>query len=632
MNLTLGFSLKRWLRGKRTLSASLSATLSLAAAGASADDLVVPSALENVEGDIENCIPLTGCLDADRYQQVFDSSEFGALTEPAYITSIAFRPDGGEIAPFTSMFFLDMEINLSTTSNGPDSLSAIFDDNVGPDATTVHRGALALSSDVTGPVGGPKDFDIVINFQTPFLYDPSAGHLLIEFKNYSGEGFALTQFADAHTTFGDTTSRVYTTTGSNPGDPEALSGTVDSWGLVSKVAYFFPEQLTLENIPAPTGDNVPIVNVPNFFVGQATRVVQAGTTSAMFCVAPDPREVTKYFGFYGKKPYFIARDLHVSELSNTGSCGDLFDIDLEIPRWFRGYPGIFPADGSGEKGVWLIVAVVNSSAEFDGPIAIEPAPESLIDYTDPSATQFGPECDGPLAWRPLSLGGAVAALGEFPNVEGTAMIPESSQCNRARSLTRRTTHVYPVRLDGRPHVEEHINLQSQLDGIRDTITEAFTCADFASQPVLGLLQSSLDTARDKIAWKRYIDAIHALEQIARDASFNSNDFSGCPVAANYKGNFMSRALAAAFTVWDRYLHRDLHGWDIYLVPADLQIPLLASREGPLPLPLPEPPYHRPFPPHVHHPAPPPVYHPPPAPRPPPPPPKPRWPSFFGWWK
>ena len=55
--------------------------------------IVAPNALENVEGVGGNCIPLTGCIAADRYQQVYDSSQFSALSGPELITQIAFRPD-----------------------------------------------------------------------------------------------------------------------------------------------------------------------------------------------------------------------------------------------------------------------------------------------------------------------------------------------------------------------------------------------------------------------------------------------------------------------------------------------------------------------------------------------------------
>jgi hypothetical protein len=51
----------------------------------------------------------------------------------------------------------------------------------------VKSGSLTLSSAVTGPVGGPKDFDIFIDLDTPFIYDPAGGNLLMDIRNYSGQ-------------------------------------------------------------------------------------------------------------------------------------------------------------------------------------------------------------------------------------------------------------------------------------------------------------------------------------------------------------------------------------------------------------------------------------------------------------
>ena len=69
------------------------------------------------------------------------------------------------------------------------------------------RGPLALSSAFTGPTGGPKDFDIVINFTTPFLYNPFLGNLLLDVRNFGG---GLTTQFDAQFTAGDAVRRAYT--------------------------------------------------------------------------------------------------------------------------------------------------------------------------------------------------------------------------------------------------------------------------------------------------------------------------------------------------------------------------------------------------------------------------------------
>jgi hypothetical protein len=169
-----------------------------------ASTVVAPNALANVEGDANNCIPLSGCAQVDRYQQVYASSQFGALAGPELITGIAFRPDSAQTSAF-SFSFANVQIDLSTTSAAPDGLGPTYASNVGGDVTTVYSGALTLSSSNTG--GGPKDFDVAISFQTPFSYDPTAGNLLLEWRNFSGE---TTSFVlDATSVDSDSVSRMY---------------------------------------------------------------------------------------------------------------------------------------------------------------------------------------------------------------------------------------------------------------------------------------------------------------------------------------------------------------------------------------------------------------------------------------
>jgi hypothetical protein len=50
-----------------------------------------------------------------------------------------------------------------------------FAKNIGPDETLVHEGALRLRSRAVGPEQGPKESDIGIALQKPFLYNPAAG-------------------------------------------------------------------------------------------------------------------------------------------------------------------------------------------------------------------------------------------------------------------------------------------------------------------------------------------------------------------------------------------------------------------------------------------------------------------------
>ncbi len=193
-----------------------------------ATSIVVPGADATKEGNSNNSFPFNidpFGLSSQRYQQVYAASAFGAT--PLLITQIAFRPDGIGGAAFSSTL-PDIQIDLSTTSAGPDGLSSTFASNVGPNDTTVYaRGPLALSSSDTGPAGGPKNFDIIINLTTPFLYDPTLGNLLLDVRNYGG---GTTTAFDAENISGDATSRATTSGGVN----SSTANLVDSFGLVTE--------------------------------------------------------------------------------------------------------------------------------------------------------------------------------------------------------------------------------------------------------------------------------------------------------------------------------------------------------------------------------------------------------------
>jgi hypothetical protein len=156
---------------------------------------------------------------------VYASSEFPAGVDQ--ITQIAFRPDAGSGAAFSSTLS-NIQIDLSTTSAAPDGLSTTFASNVGADDTTVFSGSLSLSSAFTGPAGGPKAFDIIINLTTPFFYHPGAGNLLLDVRNFGG---GITTVFDAQATTGDGISRVLSLPVFGV---DADTGVVDTLGLVTR--------------------------------------------------------------------------------------------------------------------------------------------------------------------------------------------------------------------------------------------------------------------------------------------------------------------------------------------------------------------------------------------------------------
>lgn len=224
------------MRNSLVTCGAVLAVLSLTSGLAHAQSVVVPNNKAAVEGNTDNAWPFNIShfgLSSQRYQQVYDKSQFAALSGPETITAILFRPDYAFGSAFSSTL-PSIQIDLSTTSKTPDGLGTTFASNVGADDTVVFNGPLSLSSAFTGPAGGPKDFDIVINLMTPFLYDPTMGNLLLDVHNFSG-GFTA-QF-DADSTVGDSVSRVYTYAS---GVGAANADFADSIGLVTKFQFASP--------------------------------------------------------------------------------------------------------------------------------------------------------------------------------------------------------------------------------------------------------------------------------------------------------------------------------------------------------------------------------------------------------
>jgi hypothetical protein len=145
--------------------------------------IVFPAEYENTEapgaataGDV--------ILDGYRMQGIFDSSIFASLpASHQTLTGIYMRPDG-LIGTANSISYRRLTFKLSTTSVTPTNLKRVFAANVGPDEAVVYDGPISFTTANTGPRGGPKDFDIAYQFQTPFQYDPTQGNLLMDWTVY----------------------------------------------------------------------------------------------------------------------------------------------------------------------------------------------------------------------------------------------------------------------------------------------------------------------------------------------------------------------------------------------------------------------------------------------------------------
>jgi hypothetical protein len=225
---------------------------------AAAQQVVVPNALGTVEGPSNTSYPFTiHVKPSQRYQQVHASSEFSALSGPHRLTEIRVRPDAQfAFQPWTAS--TSIEMRFSTTANGPDQLSTTFAQNIGPDETIVYSGQVMYGTNQTssGPVPGPWEFDISIPFQTPFIYDRSRGHLLMDVRR---DGNPLSQARPLDSTSvtpGDGVSRAFSDSSA------ATIGFVDSLGLIVQFVFSPVGGGCYPNCDGST--TAPVLNVGDF--------------------------------------------------------------------------------------------------------------------------------------------------------------------------------------------------------------------------------------------------------------------------------------------------------------------------------------------------------------------------------
>jgi hypothetical protein len=149
--------------------------------------IVVPNTLATNDGNSFGTTP-SGPTSV-REMQIYDASQFGALSGPSFLTQFAYRPDRilGQSGPRS----VNLRIYASTTTRSVAGLSMTFADNLGADNTLVFNGTLNWTTgNLPGP-GNTRQFDIVFPCTTPFLYDPAAGNLLLD-TQLSGNGQSIT--------------------------------------------------------------------------------------------------------------------------------------------------------------------------------------------------------------------------------------------------------------------------------------------------------------------------------------------------------------------------------------------------------------------------------------------------------
>jgi len=148
--------------------------------------IVVPNSLGTNDGNSFNTTPSgPGSV---REMQIYDSSQFAALSEPSFLTQFAYRPDKtpGPSGPRA----VSLRIFASTSSRAVDAMSPTLANNHGADKTLVYDGKLIWqTANLPGP-GNTRQFDVVFPLTTPFLYNRAAGNLLLEIQ-FTADGSSI---------------------------------------------------------------------------------------------------------------------------------------------------------------------------------------------------------------------------------------------------------------------------------------------------------------------------------------------------------------------------------------------------------------------------------------------------------
>jgi hypothetical protein len=147
-----------------------------------------------------NCYPFS-CFASDSgttYQQVYDASQFSGLSQ---ISAISFFRSSGGV-----MDSADYQIKFSTTSAAVNGLSTDWALNIGPDSSIFGNYSLSGTMPTKLTFAG-----------TPFVYDPTAGNLLmtVQVSNATFSAGYDSFFMADYT--GVVTSRLYALNNSNFG-------------------------------------------------------------------------------------------------------------------------------------------------------------------------------------------------------------------------------------------------------------------------------------------------------------------------------------------------------------------------------------------------------------------------------
>ncbi|MEY4675276.1 MAG: hypothetical protein RL148_3060, partial [Planctomycetota bacterium] len=196
----------------------------------------VPTALTSTEGNSSSAYPW-GLQTSGRALYAYDGSTFG-FGGRQRISRLSWRTDNGTALAGGTF---DVQVVLSTgIQNLSTALSSSYEANHGLDRTVVYDGLVTLAP-VPATGVAPSGFNVQLELQRPFEYDPTAGSLVVDTLVRSST--SASSSLDGGNTAGSGYGRVF-------GSATSPTGTVQTFAVVVAVS----------GVPTPTlpqaNDNV----------------------------------------------------------------------------------------------------------------------------------------------------------------------------------------------------------------------------------------------------------------------------------------------------------------------------------------------------------------------------------------
>jgi hypothetical protein len=161
--------------------------LGLFAFSMAASIIVAPNANSTVEGNDATVAITLG--NVSTFQWAFAASQFTGVPVGSRFTAIGFRGDASSPnQPAAGLNLSQWNLQLSASLNSVGSLSDTPASNIGPDAVTVHSGALSIPAGQFTGGAGPNAFSF-IPFTQPYTY--SGGDLLLTLQVSTGDSISL---------------------------------------------------------------------------------------------------------------------------------------------------------------------------------------------------------------------------------------------------------------------------------------------------------------------------------------------------------------------------------------------------------------------------------------------------------